>query len=119
MPGVGLAHGPPAEKKQAAVTTGPAEHPGIPCAMVLRCIRDLPGDRLSCPRRSPTHLVRDLGLSTGRPEPHDLTVRIGLFVGMIKITLQPDTPTASRTNVRDDREAPLLRSGTHQAYVNF
>jgi hypothetical protein len=48
-----------------------------------------------------------------------LTVRIGLFVGMIKITLQPDTPTASRTNVRDDREAPLLRSGTHQAYFNF
>jgi hypothetical protein len=37
-----------------------------------------------------------------------LAVRSGLFVGMIKITLQPGTPTASRTNVRDDREAPLF-----------
>jgi hypothetical protein len=25
--------------------------PGLPCAMVLTLIRDLPGDRLSCPRR--------------------------------------------------------------------
>ncbi|CCE11990.1 hypothetical protein BRAS3843_900025 [Bradyrhizobium sp. STM 3843] len=51
MPGDGLAHGPPAEKKQAAVTTGPAGSSGIPCAMVLTLIRDLPGDRLSCPLR--------------------------------------------------------------------
>jgi hypothetical protein len=38
MPGAGLAHGPPAEKKQAAVTTGSAEHPGIPRATALRRI---------------------------------------------------------------------------------
>jgi len=44
MPGEGLTHGPPAEKKQAAVTTGSAGSSGIPCAMVLRLIRDLPGE---------------------------------------------------------------------------
>jgi hypothetical protein len=30
MPGEGLTHGPPATKKQAAVTTGVAEHPAFP-----------------------------------------------------------------------------------------
>ena len=35
MPGAGLTHGPPATKKQAAVTTGSAETTGIPCATVL------------------------------------------------------------------------------------
>jgi hypothetical protein len=35
MPGVGLTHGPPAEKTQAAVTTGSAGTSGIPRAMVL------------------------------------------------------------------------------------
>jgi hypothetical protein len=35
MPGDGLTHGPPATKKQAAVTTGSARSTGIPRAMVL------------------------------------------------------------------------------------
>src|SRR6185312_17140434 len=39
------------QRKQAAVTTGPAETSGIPCAIVLTLIRGLPGDRLDCPRR--------------------------------------------------------------------
>jgi len=30
MPGDGLTHGPPAEKKQAAVTTGLADQPAFP-----------------------------------------------------------------------------------------
>ncbi|MGY4309806.1 hypothetical protein ACVIJ6_007049 [Bradyrhizobium sp. USDA 4369] len=40
--------------------------------MVLTLIRDLPGDRLTCPRRLADH-HRRLGLSTGRPGPHDFT----------------------------------------------
>ncbi len=43
MPGEGLTHGPPANKMQAAGTTGKAEHSGIPCAMVFTLIRSLPG----------------------------------------------------------------------------
>ena len=38
MPGEGLTHGPPAEKKLAADTTGSAKSSGIPCAMVLTLI---------------------------------------------------------------------------------
>jgi hypothetical protein len=41
-----------------------------------------------------------------------LTVRIVLFVGAEEPRCNIDTPTASRLNVRDDREAPLLRDGT-------
>src|SRR4051812_19177400 len=46
-------HGPRATKKHAAE---PQDQPdtGLPCAMVLRLIRDLPGDRLSCPRVATT-----------------------------------------------------------------
>jgi hypothetical protein len=47
-PGVRHTHvfkeiGPPATRKQAAVTTGLAATSGLPCAMVLRLIRDLLG----------------------------------------------------------------------------
>ena len=35
MPGEDLTHGPPATKKQAAVTTGSVGSTDIPCAMVL------------------------------------------------------------------------------------
>ncbi len=55
---------------------------GLPCAKALRLIRDLLGDRLSCPRcdnaRSAsraTTLTRCAGISTGMPGPHDFTVR--------------------------------------------
>src|SRR5215468_4901641 len=80
MPGEGLTHGPPAEKKQAAVTTGSARSSGIPCAMVLRLIRDLPGDRAFLPP-SPARRIkrlRKLSLSVGRPGPHDFAVRVTL-----------------------------------------
>jgi hypothetical protein len=44
------AHGPRAAKKHAAEPQVQPRSPGLPCAMVLTLIRDLPGDRLSCPR---------------------------------------------------------------------
>ncbi len=78
MPGEGLTHGPPAEKKQAAVTTGLAGSSGIPRAMVLRLIRDLPGDRAFLPPSFARSSARDLGLSVGRPGPHDFAVRDGI-----------------------------------------
>jgi hypothetical protein len=49
MPGEGLTHGPRAIKKHGEGTTGSAGSSGIPCAMVLRLIRDLPGDRAFLP----------------------------------------------------------------------
>jgi hypothetical protein len=50
---------------------------------------------------------RKLGISVGMPGPRDLTVRIVLFVGADQPRCNIDTPTASRLNVRDDREASL------------
>jgi hypothetical protein len=51
---------------------------------------------------------RQLDTSVGVSGPRDLTVRIVLFVGAgLTPRCSTDTPTASRLNVRDDREAPL------------
>ena len=54
--------------------TGQRRQSDIPCAMALRLIRDLPGDRLFCHRR-PRDLTRKLDASTGASGPHDFTVR--------------------------------------------
>ena len=97
MPGEGLTHGPPATRKQAAVTTGPAEHPGIPCAMVLTLIRALLGDRLSCPRRPrDRQKQRELSASTATPGPYDFTSASMLFVRSRNARCSTDTSTASR-----------------------
>ena len=85
-PGAGRTHGPPAAEKAGGSRHryGP-DHPAFPARWLERLIRALPGDRLSCPRhpRARPDLRRRLGLSTGRPGPHDFAVRIGSFVGMI------------------------------------
>jgi hypothetical protein len=51
---------------------------------------------------------RQRDTSVGVSGPRDLTVRIVLFVGADQPRCNIDTPTASRLNVRDDREAPLM-----------
>jgi hypothetical protein len=77
------------KRKQAAVTTGQPRHPGIPRAMALRLTSRSPQG----PALLPLSLARcvsiaaQLGFSTGKPGPHDLTVRTKLFVRM-KIMLQ-------------------------------
>jgi hypothetical protein len=43
MPGEGLTHGPPAEKKAGGSHHRISQSSGIPCAMALRLIRDLLG----------------------------------------------------------------------------
>jgi hypothetical protein len=63
-------------KKLAAVTTGSAGSSGIPCAMVLTVSFGLsPGTGLSCPHHHADRSAR-LGLSVGRPGPHDFAVRV-------------------------------------------
>ena len=75
MPDAGRTHGPPATKKQAAVTTGKAGTTGIPCAMVVRLIARSPrGTGLDSPRHS--QVVRELDLSVGRSGPHAFAVRL-------------------------------------------
>jgi hypothetical protein len=59
---------------QASVTTGTPKHSGIPCAMVLRLIRDLPGvPGLLAPVAR--EFVHELDPSVGGSGPHDFAVR--------------------------------------------
>ena len=58
---------------------------------------------------SPTdHRHRRLGISIGMPGPYDFAVRLGPFVGTTKVMLRPETPTASRSACRDDRDTPFV-----------
>jgi hypothetical protein len=86
------------KRKQAAVTTGLAEH-------VRPSLRDgfgglyalFPGTGLIAPvARALVKQQHGLSTSTGVPEPRDFTVASRSFVGMT-IMLRPDAPTASRT----------------------
>jgi hypothetical protein len=101
--------GPRAAKEHAAE---PQAQPisGLPCAMVLRLIRALPGDRLSCPRRQRDARKRIIASLTPAPRRQDHTT-------------SPYTPCRSsyvRTHTaarrvhrvplptsRDDRDTPL------------
>lgn len=58
---------------------------GLPRAMVGTAYTCSPRGPAFCPRRPRARRTwqRELGLSTGRPGPHDFAVRIGSFVGMI------------------------------------
>jgi hypothetical protein len=53
-----------------------------------------------------------LDLSSGRPGPHDFTVRSMSFVREAKTPLRHAASTAFRSHVRDDRDTPLRRNGT-------
>ena len=76
MPDAGRTHGPPATKKQAAVTTGKAGTTGIPCTMVLTAAPCSPrGSGLVGPRRSRRNVSRELDPSVGGSGPHGLAVR--------------------------------------------
>jgi hypothetical protein len=78
-------------------------HPGLPCANGLRLIRDLLGDRLDCPRHAAARQKqRALGLSTGRPGPHDFTVRA--CIGRPPSLARPSQPAST---YRDDAYVPL------------
>jgi hypothetical protein len=78
MPGDGLTHGPPATKKQAAVTTGQARSTGIPCAMALTASFVLfPVTMLGCHRhpQGTRCALWEFSACIGAPEPHDFAVR--------------------------------------------
>ena len=90
------------QKKQAAVTTGSARSTGIPCAMVLRLIRDLPGDRALLPPS-----LHDHSRATWPQRREARTTRLRRPHWLARL-FEPSASTASRTHVRDDRDTPLL-----------
>jgi hypothetical protein len=104
MPGEGLTHGPRAVKKHGEGTTGSAKSSGIPCAMVLRLIRALPGApgflaTVTCDARA----SRKLGISVGMPGPHDFAVRNDISRPRQRMRLTSSRPPHPRLTCRDDR----------------
>ena len=108
MPGEGLTHGPPAEKKQAAVTTGSADirhslRGGLHAYFAISPVLRLFGHRRQ-QGSSPAGLASASGCqdhATSRPpnavRPRAIRARCDI--------LRPPHPAL---HVRDDREAPLL-----------
>jgi len=119
------------------------ESPGIPHAMVLQIIRDLAGDRAFLPpsfrRRSriaarlgSARLHTKLDTSVGVSGPHDFSVRnnaarlarrnqlTNCFALRLHLTrTTPSRPPHPTTNVRDDREPPLLWGGMTKSNHRF
>jgi hypothetical protein len=89
------------QKKARGRTTGTSRTTGLPCAMVLRLIRDLPGDRALLPP-SPRIIREDLAPALGR---QDHTISPSAPCCSSHNTLRPSHPASY---VRDDRDTPLL-----------
>jgi hypothetical protein len=112
---------PACRKKQAAVTTGLADH-----------ARPSPRDGFKAYTRSPwgpavlppssarrTRVVAKLGISTGMPGPRDFTVASEPFVGARDPRCDPIRPPHPAPDVHDDREAPPLWDGICGSNHNF
>jgi hypothetical protein len=98
---------PPVQQKSTGVSNqGYTATAGIPCTMVLRLIRDLPGDRALLPPSPVRRLMRlhELSASVGAPGPHDFAVR-----NAARTSAHSPRPPHPASNVRDDRETPLVR----------
>src|ERR1041385_7094882 len=79
------------QKTQAAVTTGLAGSTGIPCAMVLRLIRDLPGGPgLIAPVALEGNRPPGLDASVGASGPRDFAVRT--FIARLATPARPSHP---------------------------
>ena len=94
------------KKHTSKVTTGKAEQSGVSCAMVLTVSFALaPETGLCClrHRRDGKHR-RQFDISIGISGPHDFAVRFKL-----RPSCAAKASTASRANVRDDRETPLVQ----------
>jgi hypothetical protein len=71
---------PPVQKKSTGVSNqGYTASAGIPCTMVLRLIRALPGDRALLPPSPRGSYPARLSASVGAPGPHDFAVRDSLI----------------------------------------
>src|SRR5262249_32800529 len=90
-----------------AGTTGSAGYPGLPCAMVLRLIRDLPGDRAFLPPSLRGSLRASLAPASGRQD-HTTSPSAAACARLAPAS----TSIAARNSAyRDDAYAPLHEAG--------
>src|ERR1700726_7757 len=101
------------QKKQAAVTTGSAKSSGLPCAMVLRLLRALPGDHCLV-ATVVRERFRGLSACFGAPGPHDFAVRVSIVrprdMHALDATRVHRIPHPRFVTI--GRNAPLHRGGT-------
>ncbi|MGJ4993116.1 hypothetical protein ACQR0Z_01780 [Bradyrhizobium sp. HKCCYLS3077] len=108
MPGAGRTHGPPATKKQAAVTTGSAEitrHSPRDGFHAYVAISPVSGLLATVTLR--LIMTTELDASIGAPGPRVFTSASLPFVGERKARCSKLAATASPPACRDDRDAPL------------
>jgi hypothetical protein len=92
------------QKKQAAVTTGSAESPDLPCATVLTVSFVLPGDRAFLPPSFATSSLARLAPASGAPGPHDFAIRIGIVRPRAQSArATPSRPSNPALTFGDDR----------------
>src|SRR5215469_4380764 len=94
-------HGPRAVKKHAAEPQVQPKTSGLPCAMGLRLIRDLPGDQALL---SPSPIDRSVDLTPAQGR-QDHTISPSASCRSSDDISRPSHPAA---HVRDDRETPLM-----------
>jgi hypothetical protein len=94
-------HGPRATKKHAAEPQVQPKTSGLPCAMVLRLIRALPGDQALL---SPSSTDRSIDLTPAQGR-QDHTTSPSASCCSSHSTSRPSHPAL---NVRDDRDTPLV-----------
>ena len=107
---------PCATKSTGVEATGPPDSPGIPARNGFNgFLRALPGDRALLSPSSTDHSA-NLTPASGRQDHTTSPSASASFARALSCT---DTvaSTASRTNVRDDREAPLKWDGTRGILV--
>ncbi|MGJ5204257.1 hypothetical protein [Bradyrhizobium sp. HKCCYLR20261] len=108
MPGAGRTHGPPATKKQAAVTTGSAEitrHSPRDGFHAYVAISPVSGLLATVTLR--LIMTTELDASIGAPGPRVFTSASLPSVGERKARCSKLAATASHPACRDDRDAPL------------
>jgi len=97
MPGEGLTHGPPAERKQAAVTTGSAGQPAFPARWLDGLYVLSPGTGLFCPRDR--QIITASVASASGGQDHTISPCVPNCSSARVTALQSDTPTASLPHV--------------------
>jgi len=102
------------QKTQAAVTTGLAGSTGIPCTMVLRLIRGLPGVPGFLATVASREASAKLDTSVGVSGPHDFAVRIAAAR-----LATPARPSHPAPNVRGDARTPLLVESERREIIIF
>jgi hypothetical protein len=96
-------------KKHAVEPQVQADPRRLPCAMVLRLIRALPGDHAWLPP-SPVDRIHELSACIGAPEPHDFAVRsdIARRIDITASIASRPTFVTTRTPLLPRRDTKLI-----------